>query len=844
MFGPASGNTFAVDIDVMDPVMSDAVVAIAESTMGPTPFMRVGRAPKIALIYRHAADDAVRSVSKRLAGEEGHGLDILAAGKPLTFQGRHHVTGNYFLWIGEASPLQEGPELAPLVTAAQVDAFMAAVEAKIGFVAPIASHASFVWSEDAGTDGIKFARVDTGSSERIVDGREEYLGRLVWLTVCANDVAVVAAREQGKKSLDPLLSSIGQAVCDEFMQRALADGRWEPSSLRRQVADRVARAAAKVKVVEKSGRLKNDGRPVIKLDAGEVEAAVDAGEAALVKSGRGVYQRNGKIIQIGQVPVVTSRGKHITAQRMFEVCESALVEHLSSAARWERFDERKKGMVRVPAPTWAAKTLLERRGRLRLPVLTGVVGAPTLRADGSVLDAEGYDEATGLLLDFEGVEFPVVPTNPTREDALQALGKFRWLMSNFPFVGEPDRAVALSALLTAVIRRSLRTAPLHAYSAPLAGSGKSYLIDLCGILIYGHEIGVLSQGSTEEEDEKRVAAALLAGDPIIAWDNCERPLGGPLWNQLLTQVTVRPRILGKSKVPEIENSAFFTANGNNLRLLGDMIRRSLMSKLDPRCERPELREFDFDPIVECKARRGEFVVAALTILRAYRVAGRPKQGRPDLMGFQEWSRTVRDALLWLGEADACETQEGIRALDPRLDALTTVISQWKLWFGSKRVTGREIVSAAIEQTPPQAGVRPEFVRPDLREALLAVAEQGGTISNRRLGNWIAGNADRLVQGCRIVRDGMASGGIQYWRLQLSEEEQAAVEAEQEAARIADGYQAAVESAARGAFSDASRAMSWLMTPQQELGGSPLAVGRTAEGRDACYAVLNQVVNRT
>lgn len=845
VFGPASGNTFAVDVDVLDQAMSDEVVAIAEAALGATPFMRIGRAPKIALLYRHAADDVVRGTSKRLAGEKGHMVEILGVGRQLTFHGRHHITGNYFRWVGSASPLIDGPELSTLVTTTQVDAFLKAVEDRFGFAKTIASHSSFAWSEDGAEGGIRVARVDTGSDSPITDGREEYLGKLVWRTVCANDVAVVTAREQGVNALKPLLSSICQAVFDEFVTRAKADGRWTPPSLRTEISSRVARAADDVKVFEKSpGGFKGDGRQVIKIEAGEVEAAVDAGEAALVRSNRGLYQRGGQIVQLGTTPVITAQGRHITAQRLFEVQENALVEHLSSAARWEKWDDRRKSMARCSAPTWVAKTLMERKGRLRLPVITGVVAAPTLRADGSILETEGYDEATGLLLDFEGVKFPNISQSPTREQAVEALAKINWLISGFPFVGAADRAGALSGVLTSVIRRSLRTAPLHAASAPVAGSGKSHLMDVLGILVYGHEIGVLAQGETDEEDQKRVGAALLGGDPIISWDNCERPLGGPLWNQLLTQVTVRTRILGTSKAPEIENSALLLATGQHVRLKGDMTRRSLLIRLDPKCERPELKTFDFDPVVVCKARRAEFVVAALTVLRAYHVAGNPQQQSRELKGFEAWSNRVRDALMWLGEVDACLTQNVVRDLDPVLDSLKSVMAQWKLWFGGNRITGREIVSAAIELTPPQAGVRPDFIRPDLREALLAVAEQGGTINNRRLGNWIAQSSDRLVDGCTIVRDGMATGGVQYWRLKLSEQEQAAIDAEQEAIRIADGLQGSVESAARAAFLDASRAIAWLTTPQHELGGTPMAVSRTIKGRDACYAVLNKVVNRT
>jgi hypothetical protein len=40
------------------------------------------------------------------------------------------------------------------------------------------------------------------------------------------------------------------------------------------------------------------------------------------------------------------------------------------------------------------------------------------------------------------------------------------LVSTFPFTGDASRAVALSGILTAVIRSSIPIAPLHAFTAP------------------------------------------------------------------------------------------------------------------------------------------------------------------------------------------------------------------------------------------------------------------------------------------------------------------------------------------------------------------------------------------
>ncbi len=764
VFGPASCNTFAVDVDVLDAAMSDAIVGIAEDILGATPFMRVGRAPKIALIYRHAAGNTVRSVSKRLADEDGrpgeHGLEILSSGKLLTMHGRHHKTGQYFTWAGSANPLLDGPNLAPEVTSEEVTAFLAAVDARFPYAkAPMVPFAGFT---------LPALETRKSGEPAATDGREKMLSDLVWARTRFAGEAILAA--EGAE-LEGVLGDLCSAIAEEFASQAACDGRWAPAGLAREVSYRVRRLAAKVA----SGEVKPDRRkpahakaadigsasdlPVILLEVGEIESIVDAAEKALVAAGRGVYQRGGRIVAVGETPVLTAAGSEISSQRIYEVGDYALVEHLASAARWEKHDGRKDAIVRSAPPMWIAKSLSERAGRLGLPVLSGVISAPTLRRDGSILSSPGYDAVTGLLLDTRGVKFPAVPDAPTRDDALAALGKLNELVATFPFVTPADRAVALAALLTAPVRRSLRSAPLFAFTAPVAGSGKSTLVDLAAILATGREAGVIAQGKSEEESEKRLGSLLLGGDAVIAIDNCEAPVGGDLLCQVLTQTTVRPRVLGKSETPEVPTSAFVAATGNNLVLAGDMTRRGLLCRLDPQVERPELRVFGTDPMATAKAERGAYLVAALTVLRAYHIAGRPPQA-PALGSFGEWSRWVRDALIWLGEADPVATMEAARELDPKLDAMLGVTTQWARILGRGFYTARDVVEVAFSTRASDEGGS-TFLNPDFREALMSVAGDGRVVTTRRLGRWLLSHSGRIVSGMQIEKGPMRDGVVTW-----------------------------------------------------------------------------------
>jgi len=398
-------------------------------------------------------------------------------------------------------------------------------------------------------------------------------------------------------------------------------------------------------------------------------------------------------------------------------------------------------------------------------VLTGITNTPTLRSDGSLLEQPGYDERTGILYDPLGVTFPPVPIAPTKDQAFAALGILKDPIATFPFIDDAGRSVALSGILTSIIRRSIPRAPMHAYTAPIMGSGKSKLVDVASMIATGHEAPVIAQGKTEQEMEKRLGAALIAGDPIISFDNCEHPLGGELLCQATTQSIMNIRILGKSVNVAVANNAVFFATGNNLVVIGDMTRRTIMSLLDPKCERPELRSFDTDPIETIRCDRPRYVLAALTVLGAFHVAGRPRQTVP-LGSFDDWS-WVRDSLVWLGEADPCATMERARAEDPKLGALSNVIHQWGAIIGTQRTSAKKLIDTATDTGPTQgySNLNPrEFLHPDFREALLVVAGDGGVINSRRLGIWLASVKGRIVDGSRIIDDGIVAG-IAQWKLE-------------------------------------------------------------------------------
>ena len=499
--------------------------------------------------------------------------------------------------------------------------------------------------------------------------------------------------------------------------------------------------SARLNVVEKRGN-----RPTIELRIGETEQAVDELERRIIASDRGLYQRGGLIVSTGFARMRTWDGEEVVGQVIETRGDYALIEDAEAVAKFVRFDD--KGEPRpCPPPMSLIRTLKDRKLRLRLPVLSGIVNCPSITVDGRVLDKPGYDSATGMLYDPLGVSFPPVPDFPDRAQAEAAMARILLLLHTFDFELGDDKAVALSLILSAIARRGLPFVPLHGFDAPVAGSGKSMLVDIASIIATGHKAGVTAYGDPEE-GEKRLASVLMRGDPIIALDNCEAPLEGVLLNQALTQYQVELRILGQSKMVSAQTRALNTATGNGLVVKGDLIRRSVIGKLDPKCEQPELRQFNYDPLADAMENRGEIVAAALTVLRAYGIAGRPEKP-PRLQNFGEWSDTVRAALIWLGQGDPVRTMARLRKAEPALVNLRAVLAAWRDECGAAPQSSNSIIElanatiATPEPGNPGLHVR-SYVRPTLRNAILTVAGRGGAIETRVFGQWLGRSKNRVV----------------------------------------------------------------------------------------------------
>jgi hypothetical protein len=407
------------------------------------------------------------------------------------------------------------------------------------------------------------------------------------------------------------------------------------------------------RIWERAGAKGHAAQRTITVHAGERHQAADAGLAALQAAGTPFYQRGRTLVRVCEVKARSTSGEVIFVPGIAEVTPAILDRALGQAARWERFDPKRQEMVRIDPPRAVVAQILDMVGEWPFPALAGVIGCPTLRPDGSLLNGEGYDEATGLVLRCS-IPLPLLSDRPSRQAAEAAATLLLDLLAEFPFADETSKSVALSMLLTPVLRGAMTAAPMHLVTAPQPGTGKSYLADVAAMIATGERVAAVAVAPNPEETEKRLVGSALAGFPIIGLDNCRDTLAG----DFLCQVTERPllqlRALGKSDKIRVANTFTTYANGNNVAVADDLVRRTIRCTLDANLENPECRTFRGDPLAAVRRDRGAYIAAALTIARAYIAAGKP--GRlPPLPSYEGWSDLVRSPLKWLGYADPVDT---------------------------------------------------------------------------------------------------------------------------------------------------------------------------------------------
>jgi len=405
-------------------------------------------------------------------------------------------------------------------------------------------------------------------------------------------------------------------------------------------------------------------------------------------------------------------------------------------------------MKLVDCPLTLARSICALSGNWNLPTLEGVLTAPSMAPTGRVIQQDGFDSQTGLYLHFPANEtWWTIPEHPDPQTVKSALAYLWKPFAAFPFVSPVDRGGFLAALLTALVRPLLPTAPGFLISAPVAGSGKT-LLALCVAALTGATAGVSSAGRDEEELEKRLLTEVRFFSRCIIFDNLARPLESESLCAFLSTPHYSGRLLGSISQISGRPVAVVILTGNNPTIIGDLNRRLIRITIDPACEKPFDRRFDLEPLGFVQKHRLDLVSAGLVILKGALASGFKHDGGK-LASFEAWSDLIRNTVCWIGErgwlevADPAASVDKSFEMDPETSRLVALQAEWLRVFSGGGTVARAIRLATRKENPDL----------ELYDVLNEIAGEKGKIEPRRLGNWIARREGRIVGGSRFARCG-------------------------------------------------------------------------------------------
>jgi hypothetical protein len=130
-------------------------------------------------------------------------------------------------------------------------------------------------------------------------------------------------------------------------------------------------------------------------------------------------------------------------------------------------------------------------------------------------------------------------------------------------------------------------------------------------------------------------------------------------------------------------------------------------------------------------------------MKAYHDNACPPVDMLPLGSFEAWSKAVRAPLIWAGCADPCKVMERSRRNDPQLEALSALLENWYLQFGSVPTPISDVIRNAKTI--------------DFNNAIQAIVHNDPPAFT--LGSYLSRWQERIVDGKKFVKSGKRNGSI-------------------------------------------------------------------------------------
>jgi hypothetical protein len=265
----------------------------------------------------------------------------------------------------------------------------------------------------------------------------------------------------------------------------------------------------------------------------------------------------------------------------------------------------------------------------RLPVVSGIVTAPLMLADGELLAGVGLRRDLGLVFRIEPALLAALPQRAQIEPRHVAAA-LRFLLDEWLVDVTADYAgkiVLIALALTIIERVLLPERPAFFVTAGRRGGGKTTAITMVVAAVTGLRPPAAAWSPSEEERRKALFSYLSQALAVLAWDNIPRgtAITCPAIEKSLTSSSYQDRILGETAIRAVPSTTIQTFSGNNIAPAGDMLSRSLSVRLDVTRPDPENRPVKHaDPVGWTFANRAPILRALYTLLLGNpRLAGGP-----------------------------------------------------------------------------------------------------------------------------------------------------------------------------------------------------------------------------
>jgi hypothetical protein len=263
---------------------------------------------------------------------------------------------------------------------------------------------------------------------------------------------------------------------------------------------------------------------------------------------------------------------------------------------------------------------------------------------------------------------------------------------------------------------------------------------------------------------KQITTWLKDGPQIVVVDNFDDEISAASLSSALTGRTWDDRILGHSRQVSVPNRACWYVTGNNIQLSRDMPRRCCLVRIDAKVAKPWERDNSQfrhpDLIAWVRDNRGEILVKALTIARAWFIAGKPKGSARPLGNFENWTEVLSGMLEYASVNGFLENAAALMERDLGADAWAAFLEWWHRIFGPRPIFMKELLRE-LWNDKALAEVMPE----EVAEAIRGAKTQGAGI---KVAKALAHKAGVTHSGLKLIK-GRDNHRCQYtWAVEKQE----------------------------------------------------------------------------